>query len=211
MLGRRRDAREEGIGNFAPQPRLARLHGGPQQRRRVGLRPRLSDQPNQPDLRRIDVRLRHLPERSILLEEHRGTPVGEKGDGQVNHASERGCVVERVGEHPAGLGEETSAPFCGSRFAVQPRIICCQRRAPGELLGERQVRTLVPPARLSRHERDGAERPASGGERHDHDRHGLRQREEAMPEFFRVHDQVVGHRCHGIEARLSGTENACEG
>ena len=32
-----------------------------------------------------------------------------------------------------------------------------------------------------------------------------------MPEFFRVHDQVVGHRRHGIEARLSGTENACEG
>ena len=48
----------------------------------------------------------------------------------------------------------------------QARVVDGQRSALGQLLGERDVGLLVVPARLGRHQREHAEDPAPGGERH---------------------------------------------
>jgi hypothetical protein len=118
-LGRPRHVLQQLVGDLLQQLGSALLHRPPQGRRRVRLLPVVTEAPDELAPGRIDVRLRDLPEGAIILDEKRGTPVGEKRDRQTDHALQRGGVVERIGEHAARLGEEGRTSLRGAGLAVE--------------------------------------------------------------------------------------------
>ena len=76
-------------------------------RRGLGVGRELAPQPlGQRDLLGVGVRHRDLVDLAVLAEEVDPAPVRDLRDGELGRGLERLLVVERSGEHPAGLGQE---------------------------------------------------------------------------------------------------------
>lgn len=92
--------------------------------------------------------------------------------------------LQRFRDQPAQLGQGLRLTPPVFAVAEQPRVVDGHRRAPREILGEREVGCGIPPAGALRHERDHAEASSPCYERHHHVRSDPK----------RSHDRVTPER-----------------
>jgi hypothetical protein len=128
-------------GERVGRPRLA---GGMRRKGRRGL-----------ELRGLNVRGRQPADAVVRFEHVHRAEVGEPRDHQARHLRQRRLVVQRRGEHAAGLGQEGRPPLGGFRlpapalrFLEQPRVLEGDAGLIGEDLGQADLLGTELPPRL---------------------------------------------------------------